>query len=115
MVMVPPIFADLQYKALDFGLVCKMCLHQFGSLQVSLDQSQHPRGYNEWEYLPGMGFSGTHEELPVDEENSAPLIGGSASGRTLGFGAELCPASFFGSEFMSYFSGFGTLFLLVTG
>ena len=41
-VMVPPVFADLQYKVL--GLVCKMCLHQFGSLQVSLDQSQHPRG-----------------------------------------------------------------------
>ncbi|CAN6703231.1 unnamed protein product [Malus baccata var. baccata] len=49
MVMVPPIFADLQYKALDFGL---------------------------------MDFNGTHEELPVDEENSAPLIGGSTSGRS---------------------------------
>ncbi|KAB2594788.1 hypothetical protein D8674_042308 [Pyrus ussuriensis x Pyrus communis] len=69
-----------------------------------------------------MGFSGTHKELPVNEENTAPLIGGSASGRiegvrnqALGFGAELCPTSFFGSELMSYFSGFGTLFLLVTG
>lgn len=36
------------------GLVCKICLHQFGSLQVSLDQSQHPRGYHEWEYFPGV-------------------------------------------------------------